>query len=69
MDALDQEFESREAEIRAELQDLFKRNMKRTDWDIPEVDDQKAANMLVDILQELLGEIKEDVSNGKYDFY
>jgi hypothetical protein len=69
MDTLHQELESRKAEIRSELEDVFTRNMKRTDWDIPEVDDKKAAIMIVDILQEVLEEIKVDITEGKYDFY
>jgi hypothetical protein len=68
-DAVNKELDSRKNEIRVELEALFKLNMKITDWDVPEADDQKAAEMLVDILQEKLDEIKDDVKNGKYKNY
>ncbi len=69
MDAIEKELESRKAEIQEELFSLFKANMKITDWDIPEADDNKAAKMLIQILQESLDTIKQDVEAGKYDYY
>ncbi len=69
MDALQKEFESRKKEIQKELELLFKTNMKITNWDIPETDDQKAAQILVAILEEGLNKIKEDVQNGNYKNY
>ncbi len=68
-DAVNKELDSRKNEIRGELEALFKLNMKITDWDVPEADDQKAAEMLVEILQEKLDEINDDVKNGKYKNY
>ncbi len=59
----------RKSEIIKELEILFKTNLKITDWDVPEADDRKAAEVLVEILQEGLNKIKEDVKNGKYDNY
>ncbi len=69
MTALDKELQSRRAEIKNELELLFKTNMKITDWDVPEVDDHAAAQMLVEIMQEALDELKESVKAGTYDFY
>ena len=43
--------------------------MKITDWDVPEANDQEAAKILIDILQEKLDAIREDVKNGKYTNY
>jgi len=43
--------------------------MKRVDWNVPEVDDQKAAEMFIDILEKKLSLIKQDVSDGKYKYY
>ena len=67
MTTIEKEFQSREKEIKKELKFLFKANMKITDWDIPEVDNTKAAGILHHILQEGLDEIKEDIQNGKFD--
>lgn len=69
MDVIQKELESRKAEIRKGMELLFKANMKITDWDVPEADDNEAANMIVNILQEVLDEIKVDVATGKYDYY
>jgi len=69
MDAIQKELESRKSEIQKELELLFKANMKITNWDIPETDDQEAAELLVNILQESLDKIKEDVKNGNYKNY
>lgn len=69
MKAVQQDLESRKTEIRAAMKLLFTTNMKITDWDVPEADDKEAANILIDILQEALDEIKEDVKDGKYDTY
>jgi len=69
MDVVQKELESRKSEIRSEMKLLFKANMKITDWDVPEADDSEAANMILNILQEVLDEIKADVVAGKYDYY
>ncbi len=69
MNALDKELQSRKAEIKKELELLFKTNMKITDWDVPEVDDHAAAQMLAAIMQEALDELKENIKAGTYDFY
>jgi len=68
MDAIEKEFESRKAEIQKEMLSLFKVNMKITDWDVPEADDNKAAKILIQILQESLDTIKQDVEAGEYDY-
>ena len=69
MDVIQKELESRKAEIRSGMELLFKANMKITDWDVPEANDNEAANILLKILQETLDEIKADVVAGKYDYY
>jgi len=69
MDAIEKEFESRKDEIQKEMLSLFKVNMKITDWDVPEADDNKAAKILVQIMQESLDKIKLDVEAGEYDYY
>jgi hypothetical protein len=69
MDAVEKDLESRKSEIQTELETLFKANVKISDWNIPEADDQKIAEMLVDILQEKLDSIREDVKAKKYENY
>ena len=69
MDVEKKELLSRKEEIKKELKLLFKANMKITDWDIPEADDNESAKILAEILQEGLDEIKEDIKEGKYNNY
>jgi uncharacterized protein YecE (DUF72 family) len=69
MDALEKELESRRENIKKEFKFLFKANMKFTDWDIPEVDDERAAKMLLDIFREAIDEVQADIDNGKYRDY
>ena len=67
--ATKKEFENRKEDIEKELEHLFKMNLKIADWDVPENDNDKASELLLEILQNKLDGIKEDVKNGKYDFY
>ncbi len=69
MNVIEKELESRKTEIQEEVLATFKVNMKITDWDVPEADDNQAAKILVQIMQEALDQIKEDVEAGKYDNY
>ena len=69
MDVIQKELESRRTEIKKEVELLFKANMKITDWDVPEPDDNEAAQLLLKIFQEVVGEIESDVNAGKYDNY
>ncbi len=69
MNALLKEFQSRKSEIERAVELLFKANMKITDWDIPEADDEKAATILLAIIEEKLDAIREDVKSGNYKNY
>ena len=69
MDALEKEFSQRKDEIKKAVELLFKANMKFTDWDIPEVDDEKAAKILIKIIKESVSEIEQDIESGKYENY
>ncbi len=69
MDAVEKELQSRKNEIQKELELLFKANMRITDWDVPEADDNKAAIILSGIMQEALDTIKRDIQEGKYNDY
>jgi len=69
MDVILKELASRKDEIQKEVEVLFNANMKITDWDVPEADDKKAAEVLLDIIEEKLSAIRSDIANGKYDYY
>ena len=63
------DIESRQDTIENELRGLFESNLKITDWNVPEADDRYASQMLIDIIQGELDRIKNDVNDGKYDYY
>ena len=69
MSIVEKELKSRKSEIQTELELLFKANMKITDWDVAEADDDESAQILLDILQEKLDSIREDVKSGQYTNY
>ncbi len=59
----------RKETIENELEELFQSHMKITDWDVPEADDQKAAQMILAIFEEKLAAIKKDVVGGAYKYF
>jgi uncharacterized protein YecE (DUF72 family) len=69
MDPVEKDLESRRKAIAKELELLFKANMKITDWNVPEANDRKAAELLLKIMQEELEKIGQDIAAGKYDNY
>ena len=69
MSAQEKEMEMMKGEIRKEIRVIFKTNMKIFDWDIPENDDRKSAELIVASMREALDEISEEIASGKYDNY
>lgn len=69
MDAVIKDLVSRKDEIQAEVEAIFKANMKFTDWNVPEADDKEAAKVILDMIQEKLDKIKAEVAAGQYDNY
>jgi len=69
MDVILKELTSRKDEIQKEVEVLFNANMKITDWDVPEADDKKAAEVLLSMIEEKLAAIRSDIAAGKYDYY
>jgi len=65
-DNIQKELLGRKNDIEKSLLELFEKNMKITDWDVPEANDQEAAEILIDILSNKLNEIKKAVNNGEY---
>lgn len=66
---VEKELLGRKEEIKDDLQQLFEKNMKITDWDIPEPNGKEAALMLLAIFADKIEELKQDVLSGKYDNY
>ena len=69
MEAIIKELESRQSEIELAVELLFKANMKITDWDVPEADDQQAAEILLDMMQKKIDTIRADVKAGNFHNY
>ena len=65
----EQEIKKMQSEITKEMRAVFKANMKVFDWDIPENDDRKSAELILGVMQDALDDLKTEVSNGKYDNY
>ncbi len=69
LDIVQRELASRKVAIEKSFEELFQKNIKITDWNIPEVDDQEVAEILLEILSKKLDDIKQDVREGKYQNY
>lgn len=65
----EQELKAMQNEITDELRAVFKGNMKVFDWDIPENDDQKSAELIADVMQKALDDLKAEIKDGKYNNY
>ncbi len=65
----EKELEAMRSEIEKEIRAIFKANMKIFDWDIPENDDRKSAELIVQTMQEALDTLKAEIADGKYDNY
>jgi len=63
---IQQDLRSRKDEIRDDLESFFEENLKITNWNVPEAENQKISESLVSILEEKLSEIKQNVKDGKY---
>ena len=65
----EQEIDKMRDEIKKEVRLAFKANMKIFDWDIPENDDRKSAELIIAVMQEALDELKQEIANGNYNQY
>lgn len=68
-DAVIKDLAGRKVEIEKELELLFDTNMKITDWDVPEADDTKAADIILNIMEKKIHQLRLDVKAGKYEDY
>lgn len=69
MSPQEQEIEKMQGEITRELRAVFKTNMKIFDWDIPENDDKKSAELIIGVMQKAMDGLKSEIEAGKYDNY
>lgn len=69
MNPVEQDILRRKGEIVTEVNGVFKLNMKITDWDVPEADDELAGQMIIDIMQEALDGLKVKLSKGEFKDY
>ena len=65
----EQEIDKMQGEITTEVRAVFKANMKIFDWDIPENDDKKSAQLIIDVMQKAIDGLKSEIKAGKYDNY
>ena len=65
----EQEIDKMRDEIKKEVRLAFKANMKIFDWDIPENDDRKSAELIIAVMQEALDELKQEIANGDFNQY
>jgi hypothetical protein len=69
MSTQQKEIEKMKGEITKEIYLVFKANMKIFDWDIPENDDRKSAELIVSVMKEAVDELGQEVASGKFDTY
>ena len=65
----EQEINKMKDEIKKEVRLAFKANMKIFDWDIPENDDRKSAELIIAVMQEAMDELKQEIANGEFNQY
>jgi len=68
MNPVEQDILRRKAEIIAEVNALFHANIKFTDWDVPEADNELAAKLIIEIMQEALDGLKVKVDEGEFKY-
>lgn len=69
MNPVEQDILRRKGEIISEVNGVFRLNMKITDWDVPEADNELAGKMIIDIMQEALDGLKVKLSEGEFKDY
>ena len=65
----EQEINKMHDEIKKEVRLAFEANMKIFDWDIPENDDRKSAELIIAAMQEAMDELKQEIANGDFNQY
>ena len=65
----EKEINQMKSEIKKEIRFVFKANMKIFDWDIPENNDRKSAELIIAVMQEAIDKLKEEIANGDFNQY
>ncbi len=60
MDETQKGVQSLRNEIRREVRAIFKMNMTFEGWSVPEMDDEEAAQKIIEVMQEALDELKKE---------
>lgn len=66
MNPVEQDISRRKNEIVAEVNALFNANIKFTDWDVPEADNELAAKLIIEVMQEALDGLKAKLNEGEF---
>jgi hypothetical protein len=66
MNPVEQDIARRKDEIIAEVNALFNANIKFTDWDVPEADNELAAKLIIEIMEEALDGFKAKLDAGGF---
>ena len=65
----EQEIAKMKEVISSELRNVFTSNMTIFDWDIPENNDRKSAELIIDVMQEEMERLQKEIKEGKFDQY
>ena len=65
----EQEIKKVRSEIKKEIKAVFKVNMKIFNWNIPENDDRRSAELIFAVMQKTMDTLKQEIEAGKYDQY
>lgn len=68
-DIVHKDLYERKEDIQKEVEKIFKKNIRISDYNIPEANDKEAANIVLNFMQEKLDLIKKDIQEGKFDNY
>ena len=66
MNPVEQDISRRKDEIISEVNALFNANIKFTDWDVPEADNELAAKLIIEIMEEALDGLKVKLDAGGF---
>lgn len=66
MNPVEQDISRRKDEIMSEVNALFNANIKFTDWDVPEADNELAAKLIIEIMEEALDGLKAKLDAGGF---
>ena len=66
MNTVEQDISRRKDEIVSEVNALFNANIKFTDWDVPEADNELAAKLIIEIMEEALDGLKAKLDAGGF---